>query len=158
MQSPREAIIEYLVSTYTAIQSGVNNYTQSYRFVTRDPITQDQVERLGTNEAMVGVYELAESKTRLFNLSECKLTIMIEFYYRPNEFTSTSAASNLDRLMTELEKATLTDYTLGSKAINTEPMSNQIDIDGIYDKIVNGSITFEVTYRTAMFDPTIPVN
>lgn len=145
-----------MVNNIKAIVAGVDGYTQSYRYVLRDAIDCDVQHKLEYGEAAVGVYEISEDKKRLFNLTECTLHIVIEFYYKPKIGQSHSA--ELNRILAELQKAMLEDYGQGGHALNTEETGNQIDIDGIYAKIINGSINFDVMYRHAMFDPTQQIN
>jgi hypothetical protein len=62
-------------------------------------------------------------------------------------------ATALNRCLSNLQKLFLSDLSQGGYAINTQEVSNEIDIDGIYDKIVNGSIRLTVTYRHGFYDP-----
>ncbi len=68
--------------------------------------------------------------------------------------TNQPKAEILNTLLSELTKALCEDQTTSNTTLKIEDVSNSIDIDGIYDKIINGSITFQVTYRHGLFDPT----
>jgi hypothetical protein len=154
--SLRNQIVDYLVEKIQNITVDCSTYTQDYRVVTRDPISDEHFRSFMPGEALVGVYDTAEEKTRYMSLTHCHLTIVLEFYYRPK--IGQNASEELNRIMSELQYNVIHDYVQGGHAINTEEEGNQIDIDGIYDKIINGSITFRVTYRHALFDPTVKIN
>lgn len=150
----RNELVDYIVNRIKTIPLGDIDdvYTHQYRDVIRDPIDLAQIQKLQVGEAMVGVYDTSEEKKREFGSTRATLTIVVEFYYRPK--VNQSKAEYLNRILAELTKRVMTDYSQGSLALNTEEVGNDIDIDGIYDRIVNGSITFEVTYRHGTFDPT----
>lgn len=151
--SRRNDIAEYIKDSIASIVTGApDNYTQTYREVTRDPIDNSIVAKLQPGEACVGVYDTEEEKTRNFNSTNSKLTVVVEFYYKPK--IGQTKAEELNRILAELTKRVAVDYSQGGLALNTEEVGNDLDIDGIYDKIINGSITFEVTYRHGLFDPT----
>lgn len=150
----RNELVDYIINRIQTIplDDPLDVYTQDYRFVTRDPIDVGIAQKLQAGEAAVGVYDTAEEKQREFGSTRASLTIVVEFYYRPK--TGQSKATYLNIILAELTKRVMTDYSQGSLALNTEEVGNDLDIDGIYDRIVNGSITFEVTYRHGTFDPT----
>lgn len=150
--SRRDEIVNYIVDKVKATEKDVDGYTQSYRQVTRDPIDIELCQKLAPGEASVGVYDISEDKVRGFGFTNSTLTIVVEFYFRPK--VGQTKASELNRILAELTKRVMSDYTQGGLALNTEEASNDLDIDGIYDKIINGSITFEVMYRHGTFDPT----
>jgi len=150
--SRRNELANYIVESINTIEADVDDYTQGYRFVIRDPVDNLVIQKLAPGEAMAGVYDTGEEKNREFGSTRSKLTIVVEFYYRPK--IGASKADELNRLLAELTKRVMIDYTQGGLALNTEEVGNDLDIDGIYDKIINGSITFEVTYRHGTFDPT----
>lgn len=148
----RDEIANYIVERINTIEKDIDSYTQSYREVTRDPIDVSLCGKLNPGEAVVGVYDTTEEKTREFGSTRSNLTVIVEFYYRPK--IGATKASELNRLLAELTRRVMTDYSQGGLALNTIELANDLDIDGIYDKIINGSITFEVTYRHGTFDPT----
>lgn len=150
--SRRNELANYIVNRIETIVKDVDDYTQAYRFVTRDPVDIATVSKLSPGEAMVGVYDIGEEKQREFGSTRSVLTVIVEFYYKPK--VGQMKAGELNRLLAELTKRVMTDYQQGGLALNTEEAGNELDIDGIYDKIINGSITFEVTYRHGTFDPT----
>lgn len=129
-----------------------DGYKQEYRFVTRDPIDVSITSKLAHGEACVGVYDVEEDKVRGFGYTTSTLTVILEFYYKPK--IGEVKAEKLNIILADLIKGILSDYTLDNLAINSEDVANSVDIDGIYDKIVNGSITFNVQYRHGTFDPT----
>lgn len=147
--SMRNTLVEYIVAKIQAMDD--STYTQSYRIVTRDPISQEHLTKLQAGEAVVGVYEGDEDKEYLFSHTNVKLEIIIEFYYKPK--LSEVKATELNRILADLIKVMRVDYSQGGNAVRTDEISNNIDIDGIYDKIVNGSIKFEVLYRHGVYDP-----
>jgi hypothetical protein len=71
------------------------------------------------------------------------MTVIVEFYYKPKLDDIKSEMLNV--LLAEITKVLMLDQTISGTAINIEDISNNVDIDGIYDKIINGSITFHVT-------------
>lgn len=148
-QTKRDALVEYIVAKIAAMDTV--EYSQGYRVVTRDPISHDHGTKLQPGEAMVGVYDVGEEKTVLSSVTNCQLEVIIEFYYKPK--LGSVKASDLNRLMGDLIYCMRRDYTQGGHAINTTELSNSIDIDGIFDKIINGSIKFEVQYRHGVFNP-----
>ena len=148
--SVRDNLVNSMVARVQSIEVGVD-YDQAFRIVTRDPIANEHLANLKPGEAVAGVYEVGEEKTRLFNQTECNLHIVLEFYYKTK--MGENKASALNRCMAVLEKLVLSDISQGGYAINTQEVSNEIDIDGIYDKIVNGSIRLTVTYRHGFYDP-----
>lgn len=148
----RNEIANYIVDRIKSIETDIDGYTQSYRFVSRDPVDLPTVQKLQPGEALVGVYDTGEEKQREFNATRSTLTIVVEFYYRPK--MGQTKAEVLNNLLAEITKRVMVDYQQGGLALNTEESGNDLDIDGIYDKIINGSITFEVTYRHGTFDPT----
>jgi hypothetical protein len=150
--SRRNDLCNYLVNKVQALEADGTIYTQAYRKVTRDPIDGTINVWLQPGECTVGVYDIGEEKEREFGSTRVHLTVIIEFYYKPKLGQVNS--EELNRILVELTKLIMTDYQQGGIAINTEEHSNQLDIDGIYDKIVNGSITFDITYRHGLFDPT----
>lgn len=149
--SRRNELTDHIVNTIKEVTEGTE-FTQEYRFVTRDPIDIGLCNKLAFGECAVGVYDTDEQKERGFGYTNSTLTVVVEFYYRPK--VGQTKAAELNRILAELIKAVLSDYTQGGLALNSQDVSNDIDIDGIYDKIINGSITFEVMYRHGTFDPT----
>jgi hypothetical protein len=151
MSTLRNTLVDYIVDKISAMNTP--DYTQGYRDVTRDPISQEHITKLAPGEACVGVYDIDEEKHISFSNSTCQLQLVLEFYYKPK--VGQSKSRELNRLMGDLEACMRIDYGQGGNAINTIVLSNSIDIDGIYDKIINGSIKFEVTYRHGVYDPRI---
>lgn len=148
----RNEIADNIVTNLETIEAGVDDYTISFRFVTRDPVDISLCNKLAPGEILAGVYDTDEEKSREFGSTRSHLKVVVEFYYRPK--VGQSKASELNRILAETTKRVMLDYQQNGLALNTEEVSNDLDIDGIYDKIINGSITFEVTYRHGTFDPT----
>lgn len=148
--SVRENLVNSMITRVQSISIGTD-YDQDFRRVTRDPIANEHLSDLKAGEAVAGIYEIGEDKTRLFNQTECNLHIVVEFYYKSK--MGEVKATALNRCMSNLQKLFLSDLSQGGYAINTQEVSNEIDIDGIYDKIVNGSIRLTVTYRHGFYDP-----
>lgn len=147
----RDDVVEAMVAKLKAVTVGPE-YTMQHRFVTRDPIGHENVDKLGFQESLVGVYDINEEKERSMNFTNARLTVVVEFYYKPKVGESKAKALNI--LLAEITKALMLDQTINNTAIIIEDVSNNIDIDGIYDKIINGSITFQVLYRHGRYDPT----
>lgn len=148
----RSEICNHIVENIKSVEKDVDSYTQSYRSVFRDPIDVTACTKLAVGEALVGVYDTAEEKSREMGSTRSRLTVVVEFYYKPK--VGQSKAEELNRILAELTRRVMVDYQQGGLALNTEELANDLDIDGIYDKIINGSITFEITYRHGLFDPT----
>lgn len=148
-QTKRDALVEYIVEKIKAMS--VPEYTQGYRVVTRDPIAHEHGTKIQPGEAIIGVYDVGEEKTIMSSATNCQLEVVLEFYYKPK--LGSSKSSDLNRLMGDLQYCMRKDYNQGGYAINTTEVSNNIDIDGIFDKIINGSIKFEVQYRHGVFNP-----
>lgn len=151
MSYRRNEVIDAMVAKLEAVIAGLD-YTYTYRFVTRDPIGTENIGKLNLGEVAVGVYDTAEEKDRLFGATNATVTVIVEFYYKPKP--SEGKSSSLNIILAEITKALMVDQTLSNTALRLEDVSNNIDIDGIYDKIINGSITFQVMYRHGLFDPT----
>lgn len=147
----RNDVVIAMANKINSIEAG-GEYAMSYRFVTRNPISYEHVAKLNVGEACVGVYDISEEKVRNFGSTNSTLTVVIEFYYRPR--TNDDKSEKLNIILAELTKALMIDQTLNDTSLKLEDVANNIDIDGIYDKIINGSITFHVTYRHGLFDPT----
>ena len=147
----RDLVVEAICNKVKAIVVD-SDYTLQYRFVTRDPMGIENVGKLKPGEAGVGVYDINEDKQRQFGLTTSTLTVVIEFYY--SHKIGEVRSQKLNKILAELTRAITMDQTLNNTAIQVEDVSNNIDIDGIYDKIINGSITFHVKYRHGIFDPT----
>jgi hypothetical protein len=147
----RDLVVEAIVDKIQAITLD-GDYTHIYRYVTRDPMGSDNIAKLRPGESCVGVYDINEEKLRQFGVTTATLTVIIEFYYMHK--IGESKAQVLNRMLAELIRAITMDHTLNNTAINVEDIANNIDIDGIYDKIINGSITFHVKYRHGIYDPT----
>lgn len=151
MSYRRDDVLEAMVAILSNVDVG-SEYNYKYRFITRDPMGTENIGKLAGGEVCVGVYDTAEEKHRLLGATNAILTVVVEFYYVPKFGESKSQALNI--LLAEITKALMLDQTVSGTAIMIEDTSNHLDIDGIYDKIVNGSITFHVTYRHGTFDPT----
>jgi hypothetical protein len=147
----RDNVVEAIVDKIEAITVD-GDYTFSYRFVTRDPMGIENIGKLRTGEACVGVYDINEEKIRNLGATTSTLTVILEFYYFPK--IGETKAAVLNRILAELIRAITLDHTLNNTALTIEDVANNIDIDGIYDKIINGSITFHVKYRHGIYDPT----
>lgn len=154
MEYRRNKVVEAMVDKLKAITIGVD-YSKQYRNVTRNPIGHENIDKLNFQETLVGVYDIGEEKTRSMNFTNATLTVVIEFYYKPKVGEDKSKALNI--LLAEITKALMLDQTLNNTSIMVEDTANNIDIDGIYDKIINGSITFQVLYRHGRYDPTKPI-
>lgn len=150
----RNAVVEAMVNKLKNVTVG-SDYTKAYREVTRNPIGHENVDKINFQETLVGVYDINEEKTRSMSYTNASLTVVVEFYYKPKIGEDKSKALNI--LLAEITKALMVDQTLNSNSIMVEDTSNNIDIDGIYDKIINGSITFQVLYRHGRYDPTKPL-
>lgn len=149
----RNDVIEAMVDKIRNIEANTpSGYSMSYRFVTRDPIGHENIGKLSPGQAMVGIYDISEEKERNFGSTNSTITVIVEFYYMPKVGQSKSEKLNI--ILAELTKALMEDQSLNNTALKLEDVANSIDIDGIYDKIVNGSITFQVIYRHGLFDPT----
>ena len=151
MSYRRNDVVEAMVTTLQEVRSG-SGYLMDYRIVTREPMTLDNISKLKPGETFVGVYDTSEEKERIFGATNATLTVIVEFYYMPK--MGQSKAEKLNILLAEITKALVTDQTLSNTSFKIEDMANHIDIDGIYDKLINGSVTFHVTYRHGLFDPT----
>lgn len=149
--SRRNDLVNYIVEAIAGIEVDTD-YTQSYRQVTRDPIDIAICSKLQPGDACVGVYDIAEEKKREFGSTRAFLTIVVEFFYKPK--IGQTKSEELNRILVELTKLIMVDNNQGGLALLTEEVANHLDIDGVYDKIINGSITFEVIYRHGLFDPT----
>jgi hypothetical protein len=153
MSYRRNDVLEAIVTKVTDIKLGDTvDFTFPYRFVTRDPIGHENIGKMVPGQAAVGVYDTAEEKFRNFGSTNAILTVVLEFYYMPK--TGQGKSEKLNMILAELTKAICADQSLNGTALTVQDVSNNLDIDGIYDKIVNGSITFQVTYRHGLFDPT----
>jgi hypothetical protein len=148
----RNEVLEAMVEKIKAVQKG-DDYNFSHRFVTRDPMGNENVGKLNYGESCVGIYDVAEEKQRNFGSTNATLTVIVEFYYKPF-VNGDSKSEKLNLLLAEITKALMVDQTLDNTSLKLEDVENNLDIDGIYDKIVNGSITFKVIYRHGLFDPT----
>lgn len=151
MSYRRNEVINAMVAKLEAVTVGVD-YSMAYRFITRDPIGTENIGKLNLGEIAVGVYDTAEEKERLFGATNATVTVIVEFYYKPKSVDGKSSILNI--ILAEVTKALMVDQTVSNTALRLEDVSNNIDIDGIYDKIINGSITFQVMYRHGLFDPT----
>lgn len=147
----RNEVVKAMVNKIDAIEAG-GSYSIGYRFVTRNPISLEHVGKLNIGEACAGVYDISEEKVRNFGSTNATLTIVVEFYYRAR--TNDDKSEKLNMMLADITKALMVDQTLDNTSLKLEDVANNIDIDGIYDKIINGSITFHVTYRHGLFDPT----
>jgi hypothetical protein len=151
MAYARVNVMQAIRDKVSAITPGVD-YAFGYRFVTSDPLGAENIGKLSVGQAGVGVYDTHEEKRRLMGFTNATLTVVVEFYYLPK--VGQAKADMLNQILAELTKALTADQTLNGTALMIEDVSNSIDIDGIYDRIINGSITFHVTYRHGLFDPT----
>lgn len=149
--SRRNELVNKIVDVVKSLKVE-DGYKYEYRFVTRDPMDVSTANKLNFGEACVGVYDVEEEKERGFGYTNSTLTVVVEFYYKPK--VGDVKAEKLNIILADLIKGILSDYTLGNLAINSQDVANSVDIDGIYDKIVNGSITFNIQYRHGTFDPT----
>lgn len=145
-------VMQAMRDKISALQTGVDDYLFGYRFVTSDPLGAETIGKLTTGQAGVGVYDTHEEKHRVMGFTNATLTVVVEFYYMPK--VGQSKSDKLNQILAELTKALTADQSLSGTSLKIEDVANSIDIDGIYDRIVNGSITFHVTYRHGLFDPT----
>lgn len=147
----RNAVLNAMVQKLREVEIGIS-FTMKHRFITRDPMGVENIGKLKPGESGVGIYDIDEEKTRNFGYTDATMTVVVEFYYMPKLGQTKSELLNV--LLAEVIKALVTDQSLFNTSIKITDVSNNLDIDGIYDKIINGSITFHVTYRHALFDPT----
>lgn len=147
----RNEVVDAMVTAIETIAVG-SEYSIAYRKVTRDPIANEHVDKLTGGEVMAGVYDIGEEKERNFGSTTANLTVVVEFYYKSK--IGEGKSSRLNIILAELTKALTADQSLDGTSLMITDVSNNIDIDGIYDKIINGSITFHVKYRHGNFDPT----
>lgn len=152
MASRRNRVVDNLIATLKA----ANGNKYEYRVVTRDPICEATVTKARPGEVLLGVYEINESKDYSFGYTTAMLEVIIEFYYKvkAEDNQEKQVTYVLNEILAQIIKDVMTDRQRGGEALNTEEVSNSLDIDGIYDKLVNGSATFTITYRHRISDPT----
>jgi len=149
--SVREDIMEYLETLMKGMQAGqpvLDPYQTTWSMVTREDIGKLVAGKANA----LGIYDTEETKTVRSNyVTECLLRVVFEFHLRIAPADRPS--KQLGILLTDLERKVLEDQTLGGKAIDVVLLSNDKDIDGPYDRQVQGALFVNIRYRHKTTDP-----
>lgn len=136
---------------------------QPYRIVSREAVCEGDIKQLRPGEAIMYIKEGEEMKvTRQFNSTVAQLEVIIEVFYKTTQSETNrqapSIAKKLNFILAEIIKVVMSDRQRGGFALNTEELSNGLDIDGYFDQTVGLDCVFTVTYRHGITDPTIIMN
>lgn len=161
MQQPiRDKIVENLVSLFKTPKSPLE---QQYRIVSREAVCEGDINQLRPGEAILYIKEGDEVKvTRQFNSTVAQLEIIFEVIYKTTQQQSNkldpTIAKKLNYILAEIIKVVMEDRQRDNNALNTEEVSNAIDIEGYFDQTVGLDCVFTVTYRHGTTDPTKLMN
>lgn len=151
MISRREAILETIRLTLLSIAPGVHgveNYPYAFSRVGRQP--QGEVK---TTQRLVGTVSPGdEVKQKALAYVDCRLQVLVDFAFTINRGDS-GAATEAEKIIAMIQKAVLSDTTQNKLVLDTYVSGVAVDVDSEPEKVIEGSVFFEVSYRHDLNDP-----
>jgi hypothetical protein len=154
--SIRERIMQSLVKRFEDMVAGINDYSTTWTMVSRVPLNSSQIKEGN----ILCVMDTEESKVAEINFMRCSLVVITEFWYRIR--TGDNAATEANRMMTDIQRAMRSDiYTTDIESsgltLNIVESRNQLDIDSVSDRLINGLVYWQVQYRHSKDNPTLKI-
>ncbi len=154
--SIREQIMDSLVTRFNAVTDGIDEHEVTWNMVSRFPLNASQIKEGN----VLFVMDSEESKIPEINFMRCSLTVITEFWYRVK--VGDNAATEGNRLLAEVQKTMRQDiYTKdidsSGLTLNIVELRNEIDVDSISDRLINGIVYWQVQYRHAINNPTLKI-
>lgn len=153
--SIREQILEAMVERFESLDASqpVDDPIEiAFTEVTRLPIAKLTPGRA----ACAGVYSPTQEQANTQNtILNAKAKVVIEFSLWKE--TGVNVATQLERYVTGLTRAIMSDPQWGGRAIDTVIESFDLNIDGQYDTQVDGALYCDVYFRHHVNDPRIGV-
>ena len=147
MLSKRSRIMMYFEDLFKSMRQYENDYLTTWTAVSRKPLTKAEM----SSGNAIAMYDVAEQKEDLMQFKHCLLSVFFEFYHQMA--MGEHPADELARMLTDVQRAVMSDVTCGGLAINIQEKRNQTDVDGPLEKSITGVVEFTVTYRHAIYDP-----
>lgn len=143
----RERILQHLATRFTSRVEGTNGALLSWDRVTRTPIPAN----LDGFNAAIGIFDPSEVKRAQMGHNVCLLTVITEFSEKAR--LGEDAATRLNLLLADVQSTMRADIYCGGLTLNIEEVRNEIDVEGVASKMLNGMVEWTVTYRHRASDP-----
>ena len=151
MLDPTKTIREHILARIAKLLSDVSTpaYPIAFSTVERGPIRIESPKRL-----VAGVVAMKEAKLPGgMNFTECRLQISVDFRLRAEG--PDSAAVQVEVILGVVQRAVLSDRTLGGLVIDLDEHGNEVDLEDHEDASAEGSVYFLVKYRHNLDDPRV---
>jgi len=151
----RERILEEIRIKLEAMTE--NDHNIVWHKVARTPL--DRTNKLLKNGiSVLDGTEVVAGRASGMGIMDNNMTVILEFWLK-NEYQE-QASTYLNKVIGGLKKLVMNnrnwvDTDGVSLALNTEVLSNSLDIDGLRDTYVNGVVEIQVSYRHRWNDPTL---
>lgn len=153
----REKCLKALKARFTSINaedeaakaSAADRYTIVWDKVTRSKLSD--VDR--RKPAVLGIYDTEEQEDKKLNFIYCSLRVIVEFYIYAGVNEDQSEKLNL--VLGEVQRRIREDITLGGLALDVVSTGSELDIDGQYDRQVQGALYLNIKYRYRENDPRL---
>lgn len=156
MQSTiRERILVVMQDKIT--QMGSPDYSTVWHKVAR--VSVDRTNKLLDSAiSVLDGTEVTLGRTSGMGIIDNNMTVLLEFWVKNTH--GEQASTLMNAVIGDIKKLVLNNKHWSEPdgtclALNTELISNSLDIDGLHDKFINGVVEIQVTYRHRFNDPTL---
>jgi hypothetical protein len=149
LPSIREQILVHLMERFKQVVKNIDGHSVTWSSVYRSPIPSSEI----TRNSVISIIEEGETKRPRISVMDCDLTISTEFWYKMKLGDVPSMEAN--RLLSDIQLTMRSDISCNNLAYNLVEISNSIDIDSMTDRLINGVITWVISYRHNVDNPTL---
>lgn len=115
-------------------------------------VFRETIEKLAVGKlAMLGVYDGPERVDEKFPLTHKVMRVTLEFHIRID--SGQTASARLNEVLGDIQRHLYRDRTLGGLVVDMREVENTLDIEYLYDKVVQGALFLDVSYRHKTGDP-----
>ena len=148
--SIRENILGFIKDLFEGQSEGFNGYTETWNTVVRRPLTATEMDA----GASMAIFDTNERNTPEIGHSLKTLEVGIEFFLVTKYGSDNDQnSSELNRLLTDIQRAIRVDIQMSGLAINSVETRSEFDLDGPGERLVGGITFWNITYRHKENDP-----
>lgn len=145
--SVRQQIINHLCERFRNISAGEDDYRIGWDVVSTVPLSKEETRQ----GFAIGIYDTSENNQDEIGYQQKIMNVVFEFHADTLEGISGDKYARL--LLAEIERAIGSDIQMGGLAVDAQEQGNELDVEGVNDKVVSGVVIYQVRYRHVVGDP-----